>query len=196
MLLHPSVPARTVKELIDYAKIHPGNLNFGSSGPGSSPHLFAELFMSMAGVQMTHVPYKGVAQYTTAMLSSEVQFAFASLFATKAYWETGRLRLIAQSGSKRLEAMPDVPTVAESGVPGYEASSWWGYMAPARTPQAIIDRLYEEIAAVANLPEVRQMFIPQGSEIVANKPTEFAKIVQSDAENWGAIGRRLGIKLD
>ena len=196
IMLYPAVPAKTVKELIAHAKANPGKLNFGSSGPGSSPHLNMELFMSMAGVRMTHVSYKGVAQYTTAMLSNEVQVAFANLFSTKAHWQAGRLRLIAHSGAKRLEAMPDVPTVAESGVPGYEASSWWGYMAPAKTPQPIIDRLHKEIAAVANLPEVRQIFIPQGSEIVVNKPEEFAKIVQSDADKWGAIGKRLGIRLD
>jgi tripartite-type tricarboxylate transporter receptor subunit TctC len=196
LMLHPAVPAKTVKELIAHAKANPGKLNFGSSGPGSSPHLNAELFMSMAGIQMTHVAYKGVAPVVTAILGNEIQFAFANLFSTKAHWQAGRLRLIAHSGAKRLDAIPDVPTVAESGVPGYEASSWWGYMAPAKTPRPIIDRLYKEIVAVSNLPEVRQLFIPQGSEIVVNKPDAFAKVIQSDADKWGAIGKRLGIKLD
>ena len=196
MMLHPAVPAKTVKEFIAHAKANPGKLNFGSSGPGSSPHLYTELFMSMTGVQMTHVPYKGVAQVVTAILSNEVQFAFANLFSTKGHWQAGRLRLIAHAGSKRLESMPDVPTIAESGVPGYEASSWWGYMAPGKTPRPIVDRLHKEITAVANLLDVRQTFISQGSDVVVNTPEEFAKIIQTDAEKWGAIGKRLGVKLD
>jgi tripartite-type tricarboxylate transporter receptor subunit TctC len=196
MMLHPAVPAKTVPEFIAHAKAHPGKLNFGSSGPGSSPHLYAELFMSMAGVQMTHVSYKGVAPVVTAILGNEIQFAFANLFSTKSHWQAGRLRLVAHSGAMRLEAMPDVPTIAESGVSGFEAYSWWGYMAPAKTPRPVVGRLHKEIAAVANLPDVRQTFIPQGSEIVVNTPEQYAKVVQADAEKWGAIGKRLGIKLD
>lgn len=196
MMLHPAVPAKTVKEFIAHAKANPGKLNYGTSGPGSSPHLYTELFMSMAGVQMTHVPYKGVAQVITAQLSNEVQFAFANLFSTKSHWQAGRLRLIAHAGSKRLESMPDVPTIAESGVPGYETRSWWGYMAPGKTPWTIVRRLHKEITAVANLPDVRQSFISQGSEVILNTPEEFAKIIQADAEKWGAIGKKLGVRLD
>ena len=196
MMLHPAVPAKTVKEFIAHAKANPGKLNFGSSGPGSSPHLGAELFSSMTGIQMIHVPYKGVAQVITAILSNEVQFAFANLFSTKSHWQAGRLRLIAHAGSKRLESIPDVPTIAESGAPGYEARSWWGYMAPGKTPRPIVDRLQKEITAVANLPDVRQTLISQGSDVVVNTPEEFAKIIQADAEKWGAIGKRLGVKLD
>jgi len=196
MFLHPEVPARTVKEFIAHAKANPGKLNFGSSGPGSLPHLNGELFMSMAGVQMTHVPYKGAAQIVTAILGNEVQFMLANIFSTKAHWQAGRLRFIAHAGSKRLESIPDVPTLGESGLPGYEVRAWWGYMAPGKTPRPIVDRLHKEITAVANLPDVRQTFISQGSEVVVNTPDEFAKIIQADAEKWGAIGKRLGVKLD
>jgi len=196
MFLHPEVPARTVKEFIAHAKANPGKLNFGSSGPGSLPHLNGELFMSMAGVQMTHVPYKGAAQIVTAILGNEVQFMLANIFSTKAHWQAGRLRFIAHAGSKRLESIPDVPTIGESGLPGYEVRAWWGYMAPGKTPRPIVDRLHKEITAVANLPDVRQTFISQGSEVVVNTPDEFAKIIQADAEKWGAIGKRLGVKLD
>lgn len=196
MMLNPAVPAKTVKEFITHAKANPGKLNFGTSGPGGSPHLYTELFISMAGVQMTHISYKGIAPVITAMLSNEVQFTFANMFSTKGHWQAGRLRLIAHAGSKRLESMPDVPTIAESGVPGYEARSWWGYMGPAKTPRPIMGRLHKEITAVANLPDIRQTFISQGSEIVVNTPDEFANVIKADAEKWGAIGKRLGVKLD
>jgi tripartite-type tricarboxylate transporter receptor subunit TctC len=196
MFLHPAVPAKSVKEFVAYARANPGKLNFGSSGPGSTPHLGAELFSSMAGIQMTHVPYKGAAPVITALLGNEVQFAFTNLVSTRPHWQAGRLRLIAISGSKRLEAMPEVPTIAESGMPGYVTNFWWGYMAPANTPRPVVERLNREIVAVASLPEVRNTVVSQGWEVAANTPEEFARIIQADAEKWGAIGRRLGVKLD
>ena len=122
--LNPSVPAKTVKEFIAYAKQNEGKLNYGSSGPGSSPHLATELFNSMAGIRMTHVPYKGVGQYITAQVANEIQFSFANMFTTMPHWKSGRLRLVATGGLKRLEAMPDLPTIAEAGVPGFEALTW------------------------------------------------------------------------
>ena len=196
MMLTPSVPAKTVKEFIAYAKANQGKLNYGSSGPGSSPHLAAELFMSMAGVQMTHVPYKGIAQFITAQLGGEIQLSFGNMFSTMGHWKAGRLRLVAHSGLKRIEAIPDVPTVAESGVAGFDALIWYGYTAAAKTPRPIIQKLYKEIAAIVNTPEVRKTFIEQVSEPVANAPEEFAKVIQADAEKWGAIGKRLGVRLD
>ena len=196
MFLHPMVPAKNVKEFIAYAKSNPGKLNFGSSGPGSTPHLGTELFCSMTGIKMTHVPYKGAGQVIMALLGNEVQFAFTNLVSTRPHWQAGRLRLIAHAGSKRLEAMPEVPTIAESGVPGYVTSFWWGYMAPAKTPRPVVERLHKEIAAVASLPDVRQTVISQGWEVVANTPEEFAKTIQADADKWGAIGKRLGVRLD
>ena len=196
MFLHPAVPAKSVKEFIAHAKANPGKLNFGTSGPGSTPHLGTELFSSMAGIQMTHVPYKGAGQVILALLGNEVQFAFANLVSTRPHWQAGRLRLIAHSGSKRLEAMPEVPTIAESGLPGYVTNFWWGYMAPAKTPRPVVERLHREIAAVANLPDVRHTVVSQGWEVVASTPEEFTKIIQADAEKWGAIGKRLGVKLD
>ena len=196
MMLNPGVPAKTVKEFIAYAKASPGKLNYGSSGPGSSPHLATELFMSMAGIQMTHVPYKGVAPIITGQLSGEIQFSFANMFSTMGHWKAGRLRLVAHAGSRRVEAFPDLPTIAESGVPGYEAVIWYGYMAPAKTPRPIVERLHKEIVAVASIPEVRQTFISQGNEVVLNAPAEFAKLIKADADKWGAIGKRLGVKLD
>jgi len=196
MLIHPSVPAATVKEFIAYAKANAGKLNYGSSGPGSSPHLAAELFTSMADIRMTHVPYKGVSQYITAQIGGEIQFSFSNMFTTMPHWKAGRLKLIATGGVKRMEAMPDLVTIAEAGVPGFEALTWYGFMAPAKTPRAIVDKLQKEIAAIVNTPDVRQTFVAQGNEPLANTPEEFAKVIKSDADKWGAIGKRLGVKLD
>lgn len=196
MLLNPAVPAKTVKEFIAHAKANPGKLYYGSSGPGSSPHLATELFSSMAGIQMTHVPYKGVAPVITAQLGNEVQFAFSNMFSTMGHWKAGRIRLVAHAGSKRTEGLPEVPTIAESGVPGYEAYIWYGYTAPAKTPRPIVARLHKEITAVASIPEVRQTFVAQGNDVVLNTPGEFAQLIKAEAEKWGAIGRKIGVKLD
>ncbi|MEA3158153.1 MAG: hypothetical protein QOK44_5742 [Betaproteobacteria bacterium] len=196
MQLHPSVPSKTVKEFIAYAKQNEGKLNYGSSGPGSSPHLTTELFDSMAGIKMTHIPYKGVGQYITAQLGNEIQFSFANMFTTMPHWKSGRLRLIATTGTKRLEAVPDLPTVAESGLPGFESVTWYGFVAPAKTPKAVINKLQQEIHAIVFSPDVKKQFIEQGNEPLANTPDEFAKIMRTDADKWGAIGKKLGVKLD
>jgi tripartite-type tricarboxylate transporter receptor subunit TctC len=196
MQLHPSVPSKTVKEFIAYAKQNEGKLNYGSSGPGSSPHLTTELFDSMAGIKMTHIPYKGVGQYITAQLGNEIQFSFANMFTTMPHWKAGRLRLIATTGTKRLEAVPDLPTVAESGLPGFESVTWYGFVAPAKTPKAVINKLQQEIHAIVFSPDVKKQFIDQGNEPLANTPDEFARIMRADADKWGAIGKKLGVKLD
>jgi tripartite-type tricarboxylate transporter receptor subunit TctC len=196
LLLHPSVPAKTVKELIAYAKASPGKLNYGSSGPGSSPHLSAELFLSMAGLTMTHVPYKGIAPAITAQLGNEVQVAFSNMFSTLGHWKAGRLRLIAHGGAKRVESFPDIPTISESGLPGYESSNWYGYVTTARTPPAIIRRLNQAFVAAINEPDVRRTLVAQGNDVIANTPEAFARVIQADAERWGGIGRKLGIQLN
>jgi tripartite-type tricarboxylate transporter receptor subunit TctC len=196
LLLHPSVPAKNVKELIAYAKANPGKLNYGSSGAGSIAHLSTELLNSMAGMRMTHVPYKGVAAYTTGQLGNEIQIAMSNLFSTMSHWKSGRLRLIAQAGSKRMEAVPELPTIAESSVPGYEAIIWYGFMAPGKTPQPIVQQVYREIAAIAQTPEAHQLFTSQGNDVVANTPEEFAKVIRSEWTKWGETGRRLGVSLD
>lgn len=196
LLLHPSVPATNVKELIAYAKANPGKLNYGSSGAGSIAHLSTELLDSMAGMRMTHVPYKGVAAYTTAQLQNEIQVGMSNMFSTLPQWKSGRLRLIAHAGAKRMEALPEVPTIAESGVPGYEAIIWYGFMAPGRTPQAIVQKLYREISGIAQSAEARRLFVSQGNDVVANSPEEFARVIRGEAKKWGDIGRRLGVSLE
>ena len=196
MMLQPSVPAKTVKEFVAYAHANPGKLNYGSSGPGSSPHLATELFMAMTGTRMTHVPYKGVSQYVTAQLGNEIQFSFGNMFSTMGHWKAGRLRLVAHGGAKRLEAYPDLPTISESGVPGYEAVIWYGYVAPARTPRAVIDMLHDHIAAVVRAPDVWQTFVSQGNEPVLNTPSEFNAFIRSEAAKWGGLAKKLGVRVD
>ena len=196
LLVHPSVPAKSVKELIAHARANPDKLNYGSSGAGSIAHLSTELFNSMAGVKMTHVPYKGVAAYTTAQLGNEIQVGMSNLFSTMPHWKAGRLRLLAHAGAQRIEAMPDVPTIAEAGVPGYEAIIWYGFMAPAKTPRPIVQTLYREIHAIAASPDARKLFASQGNEVVANTPEEFVRTIAAESKKWGEIGRRLGVTLE
>ena len=196
LLVHPSQPVRTMKELIAYAKDNPGKLNYGTSGPGSSPHLMTELLNSMAGMQMTHVPYKGVAAVMTALIGGELQVAYSNPVTGAPLWKAGKLRPLAMSALKRSEAFPEIPTIDEAGVPGYEALIWYGYMAPARTPRAIVERLQQEIAAVLKIAEVRQTLVAQGNLVVGNKPDEFAAIIRQEADKWGALGKRLGVSLD
>jgi tripartite-type tricarboxylate transporter receptor subunit TctC len=196
LMLHPSVPAKNVKELIAHAKANPGKLNYGSSGPGSIAHLSTELLNSMAGIRMTHVPYKGVAAYTTAQLANEIQIGMSNMFSTMGHWKAGRLRLIAHAGAKRMDSMPELPTIAESGVPGYEAIIWYGFMAPAGTPRAIVQKLNREIVAIARTPDARQTFVAQGNDVVANTPEQFAKAIKTEFAKWGETGRKLGVALD
>ncbi len=196
VLVHPSVPAKTMPELIAHAKGQPGRINYGSSGPGSIAHLSTEVMAAMAGIKMTHVPYKGVAAFTAAVLSNEIQVGLSNLFSTESFWKPGRLRLIAHTGTRRLDTLPDVPTVAESGVPGYEATIWYGFMAPAKTAPAIVQQLYREIRAIAETPDVRQTLVAQGNEVVANTPQEFAKFIRAEATRWGDAGRRLGVAIE
>ena len=196
LIVNPSVPAKNVQEFIAYAKANPGKLNYGSSGPGSSPHLATELFGSMAGIKMTHIPYKGVGLYMTAQIGNEIQVSFSNMFTTMPHWKAGRLKLLASGGVKRSEAFPDLPTIAESGVPGFDALTWYGFLAPAKTPRAVVMKLQQEVAAIVNSAEVHQTFVSQGNEPLANTPDEFAKVIREDADKWGAIGKRLGVKLD
>jgi tripartite-type tricarboxylate transporter receptor subunit TctC len=196
LLVHPSQPMKTMKEFIAFAKDHPGKLNYGTSGPGSSPHLMTELLNAMAGIQMTHVPYKGVAAVMTALLGGELQVAYSNSVTGAPLWKAGKLRPLGMSALKRSEAFPEIPTIDESGVPGYEALIWFGYMAPAKTPRAIIERLHEDINAVLKMPEIRQTLVAQGNLIVGSKPDEFAAVIKKEADKWGALGKRLGVTMD
>ncbi|HMH19427.1 MAG TPA: tripartite tricarboxylate transporter substrate binding protein [Burkholderiales bacterium] len=196
LFVHPSVPAKNLKEFIAYARANPGKLNYGSSGPGSSPHLATELLMSMTGMQMTHIPFKGIAPAITAQLANEVQLSLTPIAVGMPHARAGRLRAIAQAGLQRSVAVPDLPTVDESGAPGFEVIGWWGMLAPARTPRPVVALLNREIRAVLDLADVRHNLIEQGMDPAGGTPEQFAALIKSDMDKWGDIGKRLGVKLD
>lgn len=196
MVVHPSLPARNVQELIAYAKVNPDKLNYGSTGAGGPPHLAGELLKAMAKIQMAHIVYKGVALAITATLGNEIQVTFGNIFISQPHVRAGRLRALGITSLKRSQAAPDWPTIAESGLPGYEASIWFGFMAPAKTPKPVIARLHREITAILRIPEVRQTIISQGGDAVGSTPGEFDKIVRADVARIAALVKSAGLKAE
>jgi len=196
MFLHPSVPAKDLREFIAYVKANPGKLNYGSSGPGSSPHLATELFLSIAGIQMTHIPYKGIAPAITAQLANEVQMSLTPIAVGMPHARAGKLRALASAGLKRSAAIPDVPTMDESGLPGFEVIGWWGMLAPGKTPRPVVLLLNREVRAALEVPEVKKTLLDQGMDPAGGTPEEFGALIRSDMEKWGGVGKRLGVRLD
>jgi tripartite-type tricarboxylate transporter receptor subunit TctC len=196
MFLHPSVPATNLKEFIAYAKANPGKLNYGSSGPGSSPHLATELLLSMAGIQMTHIPYKGIAPAITAQLANEVQMSLTPIAVGMPHAKAGKLRALASGGLKRSVAIPDVPTIDESGQPRFEEIGWWGMLAPPKTPRPVVNLLNREVRAALDNAEVKRSLVDQGMDPAGGTPEQFGALIKSDMDKWGDIGKRLGVKLD
>jgi tripartite-type tricarboxylate transporter receptor subunit TctC len=196
LVLHPSVQAKSVKELIALAKARPGELNIASSGVGTSTHLAAEQFMHMTGSKMLVVPYKGGAPGTTALLGGQVQAYFATISTALPHIKSGKLRALAVTSAKRSSVAPDLPTVAEAGVSGYEHSSWVGILAPAKTPRTIIDRLHREITKIVQLPEVKTLFLREGLESVGNSPKEFEAIIKAEIAKWQKLVQSAGIPVE
>ncbi len=180
LVSHPSVPARNVKELVALARARPGTLNYASSGIGSSAHLSNELFNSMARVKITHIPYKGVSEGVTALASGQVEMIFGSFPATLPLYEAGRIRMLAVSTLKRTSVMPSLPTVDESGVPGYERYGWYGVIAPAGVAKDIIARLNAGIVKVVGIPDMRETFARQGLDPQTNTPEQYAAFIHSE----------------
>ena len=191
-----SLPAKSVAELIAHAKAHSGKLNYGSSGPGSSPHLATELFLSMTGAQMAHIAYKGIAPAITALLADEVQFSLVPIAVGMPHVRAGKLRALGVAGLSRSSAAPELPTIAESGLPGFEVIGWWGLLAPAKTPRGTVDLLNRELRAALDLPDVRRTLLDQGMDPAGGTPEQFGALIKADMDKWGEIGRRLGVKLD
>jgi len=194
ILAHPSVPATNVRELIAIAKKNPGQLTYASSG--SAQYLTGALFTSMAEIDMLHVPYKGGGQAMPAQLGGEVALSFSTVVSSLPHVKSGRLRGLAVTSAKRTPAAPEFPTVAESGLPGYEAVSWYGVLAPAGTPRDIVTRLNTEVVRALKLPEVRQLMLAQGAEPVSESPEQFAALIKSDIAKWGDVVRKSGAKAD
>jgi tripartite-type tricarboxylate transporter receptor subunit TctC len=196
LVANPAQPFKTVKEMIAYAKAHPGKLNFGSSGGGSSIHLSGELFKSMAQVDMQHIPYKGSAPAVTDLLGNQIGVMFDNLPSAIQHVRSGKLRAIAVTTDKRSPELPDVPTIAEAGVPGYEATSWFGLFAPAGTPPAVLGKLHAAIVKVLADPEVKKKINDQGAEVYTETPEQFAAFIQKESLKWGKVVRDSGASLD
>jgi len=196
LVVHPSVPAESIKAFVALARSRPGQLNYASNGNGSSSHLAAVMFDSMTGVDMVHVPYKGLSPALTDLLSGRVQLMFSSVVAILPHIKAGKLRGLAVTGSRRLASMPDLPTIAESGLPGYEASSWYGVLAPAGTPREIVARLNAELVKALAQPEVRTSLLAEGAEPIGGSPEQFASHIRSEMERLGKLIREAKIRLE
>ena len=196
MVVHPSVPASTLAEFIALAKSNPGGLNYASSGPGTPYHMAGELFKAMAGVDLVHVPYKGSSGARTDILGGQVHMMFDAITTMAPNVRAGRLKALGSSGKQRSTVLPEVPTVSEAGVPGYDAVIWLGIMAPAGTPKPIVDRLNAEITKATAAPELREAWAKQGAAAMAMNPEEFARFMREDIEKWARIVRISGAKPD
>ena len=194
LVIHPSVPVKSVKELIALARKRPGELAYGTAGLGSFTHISAELFAVMTGVRMTHVPYKGSGPATADLIGGHIQLSFSSAVPALPQIQVGKVRALATTGAKRLAVLQDLPTVAEAGVAGYESSTWTGIGAPARTPQAIVERLNREVAAVLQLPDIQERSAAMGSVITGGTPEWFQEFLGSELAKYGKLVRQAGIK--
>lgn len=194
VIVHPSVPAKNMQELIAYAHANPNKLNYGSSGAGGPPHIAGEMLKSMAKIDITHVIYKGIAPVVTALLGNEVQLSFGNIFISQPHVRSGRLRALAITSAQRSQAAPEWPTVAESGLPGYETGIWFGFMAPSGTPKAVITRLNNELVGILRLAEITQNIVAQGGDVVAGTPEEYGKTLRADIEKLGKVIRAAGIQ--
>jgi tripartite-type tricarboxylate transporter receptor subunit TctC len=196
LVVNPALPVKTVADLIKLAKDQPGVINFASSGNGTSIHLSGELFKSPTGVQMTHVPYKGSAPALTDLIGGQVQVMFDNLPSALPQIKAGKLRAIAVTSIKRAPALPDLPTIAESGVPGFEASSWFGILAPAGTPREIVLRLNREANKALQGAEMKEKLLAQGAEAVGNSPEFFVDYIRSETVKWAKVVKDSGAKVD
>ena len=192
--LNPSVPANSVRELIALAKASPGKINYGTSGTGGSPQLATELFKSMTGVNLVHVPYKGLAPALTDLIGGQIQVVFADVGLVKGHIAGGKLKGLAVTSAVRSAAMPELPTVAEAGVPGYAAGTWYGILAPAGTPADIVSRVGAETRKALALAEVKTAFVAQGMEPAGDTPAQFAGYMREEYAKWGKVIREAGIK--
>ena len=195
LVVHPSLPVRSVKELIALARAKPGALNYASGGSGSTPHMAMELFKSLAKIDLVHVPYKGT-QSVIGIMRGEAALLFENLISVGAHVQSGKLRALAVGATKRSGAMPELPTVAEAGVPGYEMAAWFGVLAPAGTPRPVVTTLHREMANTLKQPEVRERFAKLGAEPVGSSPEEFDALIKSEIAKWGKVVKEAGLKAD
>jgi len=196
MVAHPSLPIRTVKDLVAFARARPGQLNFAAGGAGSSQHLAIELFLYMTGTKIVHVPYKGQGMALIDVVAGQVSLMMANVISALPHVRSARLRALGVTGSKRTTVAPDIPTIAEAGVPGYEVLQWYGVLAPAATPREIIGRLHGVIAHAVQDPKIRERIVADAGEPVGNTPDEFSAILRADYKKCGDVIRKAGIRVD
>jgi tripartite-type tricarboxylate transporter receptor subunit TctC len=196
LVVHPSVPVNTLAELIALAKAKPNVLNYASSGPGTPYHMAGELFKAMAGVDIVHVPYKGSSGARTDVLGGQVQMMFDAITTMAPNVRAGKLKALGTTGKVRSPVLPEVPTVAEAGVPGYEATIWLGVVAPAGTPKAVVERLNAEIRKIVNTPEVREAWARQGASPMSMSTEEFSQYLRDDIAKWAQVVKISGAKVD
>ena len=196
LVAHPSQPFKTVKEMIAYAKANPGKITFGSPGSGASPHVSGELFKSMTGTDLLHIPYKGSAPAMTDLLGGQTSVMFDNMPSAIQHVRSGKLRPIAVTTAKRSPELPNVPTIAEAGVPGYEATSWFGMFAPAGTPKPVLDKLHAALIKVLNQADVKKKIAEQGGDVVAETPAQFAAFIQAESVKWGKVVKESGATAD
>jgi tripartite-type tricarboxylate transporter receptor subunit TctC len=194
LAVHPDVPVRTVQELVAYARANPGTVTFGSAGAGTSQHLAGELFKTMAGIDIQHVPYRGIAAVMPDLIAGRLTMAFGNISAVLPFVRDGKLRPLAVSSTRRYASVPDLPTMIEAGFPDFDSTAWFGLMAPAGTPPAIIDRLHRESVRILSLPDVRKRFEDLGIEVIGNTPAEFAAAIAAETPQWAKVIRDAGIK--
>jgi tripartite-type tricarboxylate transporter receptor subunit TctC len=193
LVVHPSLPTQSVKDFIAFAKARPGKLPAGSAGVGTNPHLSLELFNTMAGIDLLHVPYKGSGQGLVGLLGGEVAVMFPSLPTVISQIRAGRLRALGVTTEQRSQVLPEVPSIAEAGLPGYEATQWFGVLAPAGTPRPIIERLHKDVVAALRSPEVTKSLLNEGAEVVASNPEQFARYLKSETEKWAKVVKAAGV---
>ena len=196
LAVHPSLPLKNVRDLIALAKSRPGQLTYVSSGIGASGHLAGALFDTMTGTKMEHIPYKGMSLAVSDLMGGQVSMTFGTSLSVIPHVRTGRLRALAVTGAQRSPALPGLPTIAESGVPGYEAGLWYGFVGPARMPPEIVQRLNAEIVAILAQPDTREKLASQGLDARSSTPEEFARIIASDIVRWAAVVQKLGLQAE
>jgi tripartite-type tricarboxylate transporter receptor subunit TctC len=194
LVVNPSLPVKSVKDLIALARAKPGQINYASAGSGTPPHLAGELFKVMAKIDMVHVPYKGNAPAFTDVIGGQVSLIFPTMPSAMPFIKSGKLRPIAVTSAKRSPAAPDIPTIAESGLPGYEATSWYGILAPARTPSQIVARLHEVLVSVIGAPDMKDKLAAQGLDPVGNTPQQFVAVINSEIVKWAKVIKASGAK--
>jgi tripartite-type tricarboxylate transporter receptor subunit TctC len=196
LVVNPSVPAGNVREFIAYAKANPGKLNFGSGSTGSAGHLAGELFKTLAGIEMTHVPYKGAAPAMNDLIGGQIQLMFDNLASALGQVRAGRVRALAVTTAARTSLAPELPTIAESGLPGFDINTWFGLFVPANTPREVVDRLHAEFTRALAMPQVKERLLALGAEPVGSQPAEFAAYIRTEAEKYARVIKASGARAD